>query len=81
MRMNLYGYRDVDMKGEDGRPILGVSLYVGYPNDGVEGEQTAKIFINRALQSRCTFVPVVGAPIDVEYGPSNRVVGVRILDK
>lgn len=78
MKVKLYGYREVDMTADDGRRINGVSLYIGYPNDGVVGEQTAKVFINNVLRTSEGFVPHVGDALNIEYGPNGRVVGVSV---
>ena len=77
MKVHVYGFRNVDMQDQDtGRRISGVSLYIGYPNDGVEGMQTAKVFINSAMLTNYKFTPRVGVDVNIEYGPTGRPVGI-----
>lgn len=82
MRVKVHGYREVDMVDEKtGKPIVGVSLYISYPQDGVFGEMVTRQFISEQLRSACGYRPEVGKTIDLEYGPNGKPVGVYPLDK
>lgn len=82
MRVKVLGYREVNMVDDKtGRPIVGVTLFISYPMDGVFGEMATKQYISDQLRSACGFRPEVGKVVNLEYGPNGRPVGVYPLDE
>lgn len=49
MIMRLLGYSAVDFLSDDGSPIKGVSLYVAFEDDHVEGERTERLFVKHGI--------------------------------
>lgn len=77
MKAMLHGVRRVDMTDrETQRPIKGFSLFVSYPADGVQGEETAKLFVADDLCVACAFSPSVGKLLSIDFTPKGRVCGI-----
>lgn len=83
MKVKVFGYRDVNMKDQEtGRLIVGTSLYVGYPSQGVNGLETRKIFFNADMMHNNGLKPIIDGFINIEYGPNGRIMGAsNINDK
>jgi len=45
MKAKLLGTRQLDFTSKDGNHIKGINLYIAFPEDGVTGHATDKIFI------------------------------------
>lgn len=81
MKVKVFGYRDVNMKDQEtGRLIVGTSLYVGYPSQGVHGLETRKIFFNADMLRSNGLTPVKDGFIDIEYGPNGRIVSAHNIN-
>lgn len=80
MRAMLHGVRRVDMTDQQsGRPIKGFSCFLGYPADGVEGQETCKQFISDDLATSCAWSPSVGGYVDLDFTPRGKVCGIRTV--
>lgn len=78
MRAMLHGYRRVDMKNEDGQPIKGFSCFVGYPVDGVEGQEVTKVFISDNICQASAFSPRLGE-VELDTTPKGKLTGARMI--
>jgi hypothetical protein len=45
VKVKLLGARELDFKSGDGTAVKGSQLYVSFPEDGVVGEMTDKLFL------------------------------------
>lgn len=45
MKAKLLGLRKLDFTADDKSSVKGCQLFISYPEEGVEGEQTDKLFI------------------------------------
>lgn len=80
MRAMLHGVRYVDMVDEaTKRPIRGFSCFVGYPVEGVEGQETTKFFVSQELASSCGWSPSVGRFVDIDFTPRGKVCGIATV--
>lgn len=80
MRATLYGYRRVDMTDDNGRSINGYSCYIGFISQGVDGEETAKVFVGDPLARDCKFVPKAKGKIVVEFNQKGKICGIMNAD-
>lgn len=80
MRATLYGYRRVDMTDDAGRSINGYSCYIGFISHGVDGEETAKVFVGDPLARDCKFVPKAKGKIVVEFNQKGKICGIMNAD-
>lgn len=78
MRAMLHGFRRVDMEA-DGRKISGFSCFIGYPADGVEGQEVTKVFISDTICRSSAFSPRIGE-IELDTTPKGKVAGVRLIN-
>lgn len=79
MRAMLHGYRRVDMEDEKtGRRISGFSCFVGYPVDGVEGQEVTKVFISDNICQASGFSPRLGE-VELDTTPKGKLTGARML--
>lgn len=78
MRAMLHGYRRVDMEGENGQPIKGFSCFVGYPVDGVEGQEVTKVFISDNICRASGFSPRLGE-VELDTTPKGKLTGARMI--
>lgn len=79
MRAMLHGFRRVDMKNENDQPIKGFSCFIGYPADGVEGQEVTKVFVSDNICLSSGFSPRVG-DVELEFTPKGRVSSVRMIN-
>lgn len=80
MQAMLHGYRRIDMTDRDtGRQIKGLSCYISYPEDGVEGRMVSKQFVSDALISDCRWSPEIGKPVNFEINFRGKVSGVSTV--
>lgn len=71
MEMEVIGYRKVSFKGEDGVQISGVSLYVTWIDEHVEGVACEKIFVSEAkLEGHKVFV---GESVRIHYNRYGKI--------
>ena len=81
MRAKVFGFRSINMTDkETGRLIVGDSLFVGYPSNGVNGLETTKVFINSDMARANNFKPVVDGLVNIEYGPNGRLMAITNLN-
>lgn len=81
MKVKVLGYRDVNMTDkETGRLIVGTSLHVCYPNDGVKGLETRKIFFSSDRMRDMKYVPVPDTYANLEFGPSGKAYSIVALN-
>lgn len=73
MRATVIGYRRVDMQDERGKPINGHSLFVAFPSNGVEGQESCKLFCSDNLAIDTKFVPKVGGAVNIEFNRYGRL--------
>ena len=79
MRAMLHGYRRVDMEDEKtGRRISGFSCFVGYPVDGVEGQEVTKVFISDNVCQASAFSPRLGE-VELDTTPKGKLTGARMI--
>lgn len=79
MRAMLHGYRRVDMEDEKtGRRISGFSCFVGYPVDGVEGQEVTKVFISDNICQASGFSPRLGE-VELDTTPKGKLTGARMI--
>ena len=79
MRAMLHGYRRVDMEDEKtGRPISGFSCFVGYPVDGVEGQEVTKVFVSDNICKASGFSPRLGE-VELDTTPKGKLTGARMI--
>ena len=69
MQAYLYGVRRIDMKDDNGGQINGYSCFIGYPADGVIGDEVSKVFVSDSMVKKCTWSPEVGKLVNVEFTP------------
>ena len=65
------GKRPVSFTAKDGKEVKGVSLYLGYEAEGVEGMATDKVFISTTKLPKNDIV--VGSAVDVRYTKYGKV--------
>ena len=71
------GYRNVNFKGQDGKDVTGVSVYVTAPiEQNGEGYSTDKVFLSTAKVAECGYRPALGDRIEVQYNRYGRVAAV-----
>lgn len=87
MKVNLIGVQNLEnLKMRDGTVIDGVKLHLAYPKQGVSGCCVEAKFISREIWNgfgldvnKLVKMAEAGVEvIDVEYGPSNRIVGISV---
>lgn len=78
MRAMLHGFRRVDMENENGQPIKGFSCFVGYPVDGVEGQEVTKVFISDNICRASGFSPRLGE-VELDTTPKGKLTAVRMI--
>lgn len=65
------GKRQVSFTAKDGKEVKGVSLYLGYETEGVEGMAADKVFIPAAKLPKNDIV--VGAEVDVLFDRRGKI--------
>lgn len=73
MQAYLYGSRRVDMVDGNGGAIKGFSCFIGYPADGVEGDEVSKVFVSDSMAGKCGWHPMVGSLVNVDFTPKGRL--------
>lgn len=58
MQAYLYGVRRIDMKDDNGGQINGYSCFIGYPADGVIGDEVSKVFVSDSMVKHIAIIPV-----------------------
>ena len=67
MFADVIGKREVDFNGNDGRPVVGVKLFLTYESDSVEGKECAAVWIPNSSK-------VYGAALGVAVGEEREFV-------
>ena len=70
----LVGFRKLDFLDENGSPVKGTQLFTTYPEDGVIGEMSGKIFVRDGMELP-SLTP--GMMLDITYNRKGRVVAVK----
>ena len=78
MRAMLHGYRRVDMVDDQSREIKGFSCFVGYPVDGVEGQEVTKVFVSDHICKASGFSPRLGE-VELDTTPKGKLTGARMI--
>ena len=74
MQAMLLGVRRVDMKDDfSGKMINGFSCFIAFSSQGVDGQETSKIFISDEFATTCAWSPVVGMPVNLDFTPKGKV--------
>lgn len=73
MQAYLHGVRRVDMTDANGKQVQGFSCFIGYPADGVEGDEVSKVFVSDTMAQRCAWHPMVGSLVNVDFTPKGRL--------
>ena len=81
MQAYLYGVRRVDMTAQDGSKVNGFSCFIGYPADGVQGDEVSKVFISDALAQRNAWSPAVGKLVSVEFTPKGKISSIKTVQE
>lgn len=82
MKAMLHGIRYVDMVDEaTRRPIRGYSCFIGYPTEGVDGEECTKLFVSQDMADRCCWSPMVGMSVIIDFTPRGKVCGISTVEK
>ena len=76
MLHTVLGKRIVSFTGKDGKEVKGVSLYLGYETEGVEGMAADKVFIPAARLPKNDIV--VGTEVDVLFDRRGKVDCIRV---
>lgn len=71
--MKVLGVRNLDFKDDKGNVIQGVNVYVSFPEDGVRGEMTDKLFLSlNKFDSICQLIKP-GDEIEVTYNRFGKI--------
>ncbi len=73
----LMGYRMVDFTDKTGKHVSGVSLYVSYPLNGVNGSATDKLFVRPELFRDLAVVP--GDDLDIRFNRFGKVDSITLV--
>lgn len=49
MKVKLLGARELDFSSNDGSPVKGIQLFISFPEEGVVGEMTEKLFVRNGF--------------------------------
>lgn len=80
MQAMLLGVRRVDMTDQkSGRPIKGFSCFIAFPSEGVEGEETSKVFVSDDFASLCAWSPEVGMPVNLDFTPKGKICRIETI--
>lgn len=74
------GVVDVDFETNDGKNVVGKTVYFTEPLDRGEGRFAGKIFFSAAKLAALDFDPVVGQVVQFLYDRAGRVKAVTIVD-
>lgn len=81
MKAMLHGVRRIDMTdAQTGRVIRGYSLFIGFPSEGVVGQEVLKRFIDDDLANSCKWHPEVGKQLFLDFTPRGKICEVTTLD-
>jgi len=78
MKAKLLGTRQLDFTSKDGNQIKGTNLFLAFPEDGVTGHATDKIFIRSDISLPAGMK--VGGEIQVFFNRKGRVEAVMPAD-
>lgn len=73
MQAYLYGVRRVDMTDDQGRKVQGFSCFIGYPANGVQGDEVSKVFVSDSIAQKCAWSPAVRSLVNVDFTPKGRL--------
>lgn len=77
--MKVLGVKDVNFKDEKGKSIQGVNVFVAYPEDGVDGLMTEKIFLSlEKFDTVCENIKP-GMELEVVYNRFGKVSKAQIV--
>lgn len=81
-KMKVVGFREVNFKDEKARKnINGVSLYVNYQDENVNGMVAEKIFVSAFKLAECGYAPAVGDTIQFTYNKYGKCDALCRVDK
>lgn len=69
------GKRPVSFKSDDGKDVIGTTLYLGYEEENVDGMAVDKVFISAAKMPKKDIV--VGTEVDVVFNRRGKVEAIR----
>lgn len=75
MKATILGKRKVDFSTDDGRNIVGTTVWLGFDDDSdVEGLYSEKTFLSNSVASYKDLA--VGADVDVTYNRKGKVISI-----
>lgn len=74
------GVVDVDFETNDGKNVIGKTVYFTEPLDRGEGRFAGKIFFSAAKLAALDFDPVVGQVVHFLYDRAGKVKSVAVVD-
>lgn len=74
------GVVDVDFETNDGKNVVGKTVYFTEPLDRGEGRFAGKIFFSAAKLAALGFVPAVGQVVNFLYDRGGKVKAVTVVD-
>lgn len=78
MKVAIIGIKDIDFTdSKTGREISGIQLFVTYPQKGIDGLASAKIFLDRRTVNELDKYPCPGSELHIDYDMKGRIVGVE----
>jgi len=78
MKQKIIGFRKLDFKSGDGSQVKGTQLFTSFPEEGVIGEMTEKIFLHDDFA-----VPDCkpGDVLDITYDRKGKPVTITLIGK
>lgn len=79
-KWKVVGYRKVDFKDQDGRPVKGYTLFLARQSDDeyITGLEVQKIFIS---SERVAYVPAENDYVGLSYNRYGKVQDIEVLQK
>lgn len=81
MKVHLFGVQKVDFVGNDGKPVKGIKLHIGYPVGFVDGLKVDTKWISGIVCDQRSFTPdlfssFIGGEVDLQCDLSGSVLDV-----
>lgn len=81
MKVHLFGVQKVDFVGNDGKPVKGIKLHIGYPVGFVDGMKVETKWINYSVCTERKFTPelfssFVGGDVDLQCDLSGSIIDI-----
>lgn len=79
MQAYLYGVRRGNMADQNGGQVKGFSCFIGYPADGVDGDEVSKVFVSDSMVQKCACSPAVRSLVNVDFTPKGQLSGISTV--